>query len=110
MLRARGPATAVSCFKPGLRQMSVSEFIPSVSRANASVSSRSRLVWGALAIAVLGAVAWFGWGFMSPGQNRPPPPAPVRVAVAQKQDVTVVQHTVGTVVSPDMLAVTAQVT
>jgi membrane fusion protein, multidrug efflux system len=92
--------------------MSVSEFIPSVSRnANASrTSSRSRLVWGALAIVVLGAVVWFSKGFLFPGQKRTPPPAPVRIAVAQKQDVTVVQHTVGTVVSPDMLSVTAQVT
>ena len=90
--------------------MSVSEFIPSVSRTNASVSSRSRLVWGVLAIVVLGVAAWFGKGFLFPGQKRTPPPAPVRVAIAQKQDVTVVQHTVGTVVSPDMLQITAQVT
>ena len=73
-------------------------------------SSRSRLVWGALAIVVLGAVAWFGWGFLFQGPKRTPPLPPVRIALAQQQDVTVVQHTVGTVVSPDMLAVTAQVT
>jgi multidrug efflux system membrane fusion protein len=92
--------------------MSVSEFIPAVSRnAIASrTSSRSRLVWGALIIVVLAGAAWFGWGFLFPQQKRTPPPVPVRTAVAQKQDVTVVQRTVGTVVSPDMLAVTAQVT
>jgi len=92
--------------------MSVSEFIPSMTRdAKASgTSSRSRLVWGALAIVVLGAVAWFGWGFLFQGPKRTPPLPPVRIALAQQQDVTVVQHTVGTVVSPDMLAVTAQVT
>jgi multidrug efflux system membrane fusion protein len=91
---------------------SVSEFIPSVTRnANAGqMSSRSRILWGALIVAVLGGAAWFGWGFLFPQQKHNPPPAPVRTAVAQKQDVTVVQHTVGTVVSPDMLQVTAQVT
>lgn len=93
--------------------MSVSEFIPSVTTRDAKVSgtsSRSRLLWGALVVALLGGAAWFGWGFLFPQQKRTPPPAPVRTAIAQKQDVTVVQHTVGTVVSPDMLAVTAQVT
>jgi multidrug efflux system membrane fusion protein len=92
--------------------MSVSEFIPSVSRnaMTARSSSRSRLVWGAVAVVLLAALVWFSWGFMFPAKRRAPPPPPVRVAVAQKQDVTVVQHTVGTVVSPDMLAVTAQVT
>lgn len=92
--------------------MSVSEFIPSVTRdANASRTfPRSRLFWGALIVAVLGAAAYFGWGFLFPEHKRAAPPAPVRTALAQQQDVTVVQHTVGTVVSPDMLAVTAQVT
>ncbi|HUO02923.1 MAG TPA: efflux RND transporter periplasmic adaptor subunit [Rhizomicrobium sp.] len=90
----------------------MSEFIPSVSRnANASrTSSRSRLLWGALIVAVLGGAAYFGWGFLFPQHKRTPPPAPVRTAIAKRQDVTVIQHTVGTVVSPDMLAVTAQVT
>ena len=91
--------------------MSVSEFIPAVTRnANAvRTSSRSRLVWGALLIVVLAGAAWFGRGFLFPQHKRTPPPASVRTAVAKQQDVTVVQHTVGTVVSPDMLAVTAQV-
>jgi len=92
--------------------MSVSEFIPSLSRdANATrTSSRSRLFWGALIIVVLGGALWFGWGFLFPDKKHAPPPPPVRVALAMKQDVTVVQHTVGTVVSPDMLQITAQVT
>jgi multidrug efflux system membrane fusion protein len=92
--------------------MSVSEFLPSLSRdANASrTSSRSRLLWGAVTIVLLAGLAWFGWGFMFPAKKHAPPPPPVRTARAVKQDVTVVQHTVGTVVSPDMLQVTAQVT
>ena len=92
--------------------MSVSEFIPSVTRdANAGqVSSRSRWLWGAIAIALLVGFAWFGWGFLFPDKKHTPPPPPVHVATATKRDVTVVQHTVGTVVSPDMLQVTAQVT
>jgi multidrug efflux system membrane fusion protein len=92
--------------------MSVSEFLPSVSRnaITSRTSSRSRLVWGAVAVVVLAGLAWFGWGFLFPVKKHAPPPAPVHVATATKQDVTVVQHTVGTVVSPDMLQVTAQVT
>ncbi len=92
--------------------MSVTEFIPSVTRNSkvGQTSSRSRWPWFAAAIVVLGALAWFGWGFLFPQHKRTPPPPPVRTAVAQQQDVTVVQHTVGTVVSPDMLQITAQVT
>jgi multidrug efflux system membrane fusion protein len=92
--------------------MSVSEFLPSVSR-NAiatGTSSRSRLVWSAVAVVVLAGLAWFGWGFLFPAKKHAPPPPPVSIASATKHDVTVVQHTVGTVVSPDMLQVTAQVT
>lgn len=92
--------------------MSVSEFLPSVSRdaTMARTSSRSRWLLGAAALVVLGAAAWFGWGLMFPAKKHAPPPPPVRIARATKQDVTVVQHTVGTVVSPDVLQVTAQVT
>jgi len=91
--------------------MSVSEFIPSVTRsANVGqISSRNRILWGALILVVLAGSAWFGWGMLFTAKKRTPPPPPVRVATAMKQDVTVVQHTVGTVVSPDMLQVTAQV-
>ncbi|HKD46870.1 MAG TPA: efflux RND transporter periplasmic adaptor subunit [Rhizomicrobium sp.] len=60
-------------------------------------------------VVLLAGAAWFGWGMLFTAKKRTPPPPPVRVATAMKQDVTVVQHTVGTVVSPDMLQVTAQV-
>jgi membrane fusion protein, multidrug efflux system len=92
--------------------MSVSEFIPSVTR-NANVgqtSSRSRWIWGAGAILILAVAAWFGWSHLFPAKKHATPAVPVRVSRASQKDVTVVQHTVGTVVSPDMLAVTAQVT
>jgi len=91
--------------------MSVSEFIPTVTRsANVGQSSsRSRILWGAVIVVLLAGAAWFGWGMLFTAKKRTPPPPPVRVATAMKQDVTVVQHTVGTVVSPDMLQVTAQV-
>jgi len=92
--------------------MSVSEFIPSVTR-NANVdqtSSRGRWIWGAGAILILAVAAWFGWSHLFPAKKHAAPAVPVRVSRASQKDVTVVQHTVGTVVSPDMLAVTAQVT
>ena len=92
--------------------MSVSEFIPSVTR-NANVdqtSSRGRWIWGAGAILILAVAAWFGWSHLFPAKKHAAPAVPVRVSRASQKDVTVVQHPVGTVVSPDMLAVTAQVT
>jgi membrane fusion protein, multidrug efflux system len=92
--------------------MSVSEFLPSVSRGAkvGRASSRSRFLVGAVAFVVVAGAAWFGWGLLFPAKKHVAPLPPVKVARAVKQDVTVVQHTVATVVSPDMLAVTAQVT
>ncbi len=92
--------------------MSVSEFIPSVSRDAKMTRAipRSRWLWGAVVLVLIAGAAWFGPGMLFPAKKRVPPPPPVRVARAAQKDVTVVQHTVGTVVSPDMLAVTAQVT
>ena len=54
--------------------MSVSEFIPSVTRdAKVShMSSRSRAFLSAAVLVVLVAAGWFGWGLMFPGKKHAP--------------------------------------
>jgi multidrug efflux system membrane fusion protein len=92
--------------------MSVSEFLPSASRAvkaGAARSSRARwLLWGVGVLLLLG-LAWFGYRIFAPSKPHAPPPAPVRTAQAVKEDVTMVQNTIATVVSPATVQVTAQV-
>ena len=61
---------------------------------------------GALILALL---AWFILpGFFAPAR-KPPSPPPVKVATATKQNVTVTRSTIGTVVSPATIQITAQV-
>jgi len=92
--------------------MSVSEFLPTASRAvkaGARQSARARwIVWGVGAILLLGLV-WLGYRFFASSKPHAPPPAPVRTAIAQRKDVTMVQNTIATVVSPATVLVTAQV-
>ena len=92
--------------------MSVSEFLPSTTRAvkaDAARSSRKRRVmWGLAALLLLG-LAWLGYRMFAPSRSHASPPAPVRTAQAIKKDVTVVQNTIATVVSPATVQVTAQV-
>jgi multidrug efflux system membrane fusion protein len=60
-----------------------------------------------------GILLLIAWHFLAPlfaPPKRTPPPPPVKVAIAQRQNVTVMQNTIGTVVSPAMVQVTAQVT
>ena len=72
-------------------------------------SNRTRwIAYGAAAAALLVAV-WYGAGLFAPKKKAPPPP-PVKVAAARRGDVTMAQNTIGTVVSPAMVQVTAQVT
>ncbi len=92
--------------------MSVSEFLPSTSRAvktGTARSSRTRwLLWG-LGLLVLLGLGWLGYRLLMPSRPHAPPPAPVRTAIAQRQDVIMVQNTIATVVSPATVQVTAQV-
>ena len=77
--------------------------------SNLRLSRRARWIAGAAALVLLLGAVWYGQGLFAPKKKGPPPP-PVKVAVAQRRDMTVAQNTIGTVVSPAMVQVTAQVT
>jgi multidrug efflux system membrane fusion protein len=74
------------------------------------LSRRSRWILYGLAAAILLFIAWQLVAPMFATKKRPPPAPPVKVATAIRKDVTVMQNTIGTVVSPAMVQVTAQVT
>ena len=64
-------------------------------------------IWG-VGIVVALATAWY---FLAPSPKKKAPPAPpVKVGTAQRHDIVVTQNTIGTVVSPAMVQITAQVT
>ena len=74
------------------------------------LGTRSRwILYGGVA-AILVLIAWYLAAPLFATKKKPPPAPPVTVAVAIKKDVTVMQNTIGTVVSPAMVQVTAQVT
>jgi multidrug efflux system membrane fusion protein len=71
---------------------------------------RGRFILYGLALLALVLVAWYFLGALFAPKRKAPPPPPVKVAIAQRHDVTVTQKTIGTVVSPATVQVTAQVT
>jgi multidrug efflux system membrane fusion protein len=83
--------------------------VQGVTGAIRRADSRTRLLWGALAVLVIGGLAWLIWNLLSGSSKPPMPPAPVRVTAAQQSNVTVVEHTLGTVVANAMVQVTARV-
>lgn len=108
-----GPRRAIfASVLQGPVEMSVSEFLPSTSRVvktGAARSARARwILWGLGVLLILG-LAWLGYRFFAPSKPHAPPPAPVRTALALRRDVTMVQNTIATVVSPATVQVTAQV-
>jgi membrane fusion protein, multidrug efflux system len=71
------------------------------------LSPRNKLIAGVASAAVLGLAAFLIWG----GQReRERPPPQVVTAIAAVRDVTVVEHTMGTVLANATVQVTAQVT
>jgi membrane fusion protein, multidrug efflux system len=71
------------------------------------LSSRNKAIAGGMAAALLGLAAYLIWGG---AQERERPPPQVVTATATIRDVTVVEHTMGTVVANATVQVTAQVT
>jgi multidrug efflux system membrane fusion protein len=85
------------------------ETLPASARAAVGrTSSRTRLILGIVAVLVLAFVAWriFGGLFAQP-PKRPDPP--VIVQAVRTQDVTVIEHTIGTVVSNATVQLSARV-
>ena len=78
--------------------------------AQALARSRLKLWAGAgVALVVLLAVMWRFTGDHGGGKVRAAPAAPVRTAQVVRRDMAVVEHTIGRVVSPTMVQVTARV-
>src|SRR3569833_182523 len=71
---------------------------------------RGRIVLFGLGCRAVLLLAWHFLGPLVAPRRKAPPPPPVKVAVAQRRDVTVAQKTIGTVVSPATVQVTSQVT
>ncbi len=74
------------------------------------LSTRSRWIVYGLGAAILLFIVWELAAPLFAPKKKPPPAPPVKVATAMRKDVTVMQNTIGTVVSPAMVQVTAQVT
>ena len=74
------------------------------------LSKRNRWILYGLGAAVLLFIAWELAAPLFAPKKKPPPAPPVKVATAMRKNVTVMQNTIGTVVSPAMVQVTAQVT
>jgi multidrug efflux system membrane fusion protein len=78
-----------------------------VPRAFGRLDRRTRLIIGALAAVVVALLAWHFLAGDRGGRKMPPPP--VIVATAASRDVTVVEHTIGTVVANSTVQITARV-
>jgi multidrug efflux system membrane fusion protein len=81
---------------------------PKAGTARAGMSGRTRLILILIGVAIL---AFIAWKIVSPFLVHPPakPLPPVVVQPLRMQDVTVVEHTIGTVVSNATVQVTARV-
>jgi len=74
------------------------------------LSTRSRWIVYGLGAAILLFIVWELVAPLFAPKKKPTPAPPVKVSTAMRKDVTVMQNTIGTVVSPAMVQVTAQVT
>src|SRR3984957_11552799 len=97
-----------------------SHFEPSLAEAKKAARKAARkagrlsprVKWGLILLGglILIAIAWHEIAGLLEGHKKPPPPPPVSVATAKQADVTVMDHTIATVVSPATVQVDAQVT
>src|SRR5579875_2079212 len=89
----------------------VAEDVPhALSGRRYRLSKEVRWVLYGLGAAALLFILWQLAAPLFATKKKPPPAPPVKVAAAIRKDVTVMQNTIGTVVSPAMVQVTAQVT
>src|ERR1700722_11610269 len=95
---------------------SARDFSPTVSRDTKKakktvrrLSARTKWILAGIAGILLIALVWHVAAGLLAGPKKPPPAPPVHVATATKADVTVIDHTIATVVSPAMVQVNDQV-
>ena len=72
-----------------------------------SLSTRNRLIAGVVAAAIVALLLW--WLLSGGSPKRVIPPPPVIVANAASRNVTVIEHTIGTVLANSTIQVTARV-
>jgi multidrug efflux system membrane fusion protein len=74
------------------------------------LSRRAQWAVAGVGAIILLAIAWYFLAPLFAAKRKAPSAPPVKVAIAQRHDVVVAQNTIGTVVSPAMVQITAQVT
>jgi membrane fusion protein, multidrug efflux system len=80
---------------------------PTISDRIRGLSARMRLVLGILGIVLLAAIVWAIFAPAAAPKKKPAPP--VIVQTATKADIPVIEHTIGTVISPATVQITARV-
>jgi len=80
-----------------------------VRRGYDNTSSRMRLIWGIVGALLVAVLAWVIYNSLVPVAKKEPPPPPVIVQRASVADLPVVEHTIGTVVSPATVQLTSRV-
>src|SRR5438552_29899 len=86
---------------PSALQQAIDRFQPG------RLGPRERLIVGILAVV---GIVLLGWYLVHRNSRPPgPPPAPVRIAIAQRQSLDVVEHTIGTVLAESTVNITAEV-
>ena len=93
----------------------VSDFTPAIShkgqtrKARVRLSRRFKWILAVLGGLIVIALAWHVIAVLLAGPKKAPPPPPVHVAEARRANVSMVEHTIATVVSPATVQVNAQV-
>jgi multidrug efflux system membrane fusion protein len=88
----------------------ISDAVPQMAGRLQGLRRRGRFILSGLGVLALLLLGWHFLGPLFAPQRKGPPPPPVKVAMAQRRDITVISKTIGTVVSPATVQVTAQVT
>jgi multidrug efflux system membrane fusion protein len=81
-----------------------------VERIGGRIGPRTRLIGGIVGAVLALALVWYLVGVFSAPAPRVAPPIAVTVGVAERRDVRVVEHTIGTILAQSTVQLTAQVT
>jgi multidrug efflux system membrane fusion protein len=101
--------STASHFEPSLTEAKIAARKAARKAGLGRLSPRLKWILIAAGGLILIAIAWHVIDGLLAGHKKPPPPPPVSVATAQKADVTVIDQTIATVVSPATVQVDAQV-